>query len=150
MSLSIDGFWKSGFWSQTFWADGVWFEGAYVPPDESNNTGGWPSYGYRRKKRKLVEEIDEKIEAQEVEIQDNEARLAKEKAEKDRIEAKARQSKRDKEILFNLSARIEADMQAIEAMRRVHDEMLTLRYLEEGEDRKRKRRNLIAVLMMVD
>jgi len=147
VSLSIDGFWKSGFWTQTFWADGFWFEGT-VQPDTISPTGGWPSYGYRRKKRKVIEEIEEKIEAQEAEIHDNEARLAREKAEKDRIEAKSRQSKRDKEILSNLSVRIAADMKAIEEKRRIHDEMLTLRYLEEGEDRKRKRRNQIAVLMM--
>lgn len=150
MSLSVDGFWKAGFWSTTFWADGFWFEGAYVPPvdDETQNPGGWPSYGYRRKKRRPVEEIEEKIESQEIEIEDLQSRIAKERAQQEKIEAKARRDKADQTAILKLKAGIAADLQVIEEMRRIHDELLTLKWLEQYAETKRRKRNQLTAILM--
>lgn len=124
-------------------------EAPVVVEEETQPTGGWPSYGYRsRKRKKPEEEIEERIEAQESEIEDIQERLAKERAEQERIESKARQNKRDREYLTNLKSAIAKDMQVIEEMRRIHDELMTFRYLEQAEDRKRRKRNQLIVLMM--
>ena len=123
--------------------------GAEVAVEETTYTGGWPSYGYRkRRKPKKEEEIEEKIDAQEVEIEDTERKLKEETRKAEQLETKARRKKSDEQALLRLKAEIMADIQAIEEMRRLHDELLTLRYLEEDQDRKRRKRNQMTVLMM--
>lgn len=116
--------------------------------EETTVTGGWPSYGYRRKKKKRIEEVEEKIESQEIEIDDIEKKLAAERQERGRLESKKRLKAIEEQALARLKAEIAADLEAIEEMRRIHDELLTLRYLEQAEDRKRKKRNQLIVLMM--
>ena len=117
-------------------------------PAETTYTGGWPSYDYRKKKRRQVEEIEDKIEAQEIEIADLEARVNKEREQQEKIEAKARRDKADKQALLRLKAGIAADLQIIEEMRRIHNELLTLKWLEHYADTKRRKRNqLIAIAL---
>lgn len=147
MSLSVDGVWKAGVWATTVWADGVWSEGVVQPQVQTPFVGGWPSYGYG-KRRRPVEEIEEKIDAKESEIEDREARLLKEKAEQDRLETKAKQSRRDRDRLEALKAEIAKDIQVIMEMRKIYDDLLTLRYLEAAEEHKRKKRNQFIALMM--
>lgn len=115
--------------------------------EETTVTGGWPSYGYRRKKKKRIDEVEEKIESQEIEIQDIEKKLAAERQERGRLESKKRLKAIEEQALIRLKTEIAADLEAIEEMLRVHDELLTLRYLEAGEDRKRRKRNQLIVLM---
>lgn len=123
--------------------------GASVAVEEITYTGGWPSYGYRkRRKHKKIDEIEEKIESQEIEIDDTENKLRQERLKADRLEAKARRKKSEEQALIRLKAEIVADMQSIEEMRRIHDELLTLRYLEEYQDTKRRKRNQMIAVMM--
>lgn len=116
--------------------------------DATTYTGGWPSYGYRRKKRSPVEEIEEKIESQQIEIEDIQSRIAKERAQQEKIEAKARRDKADQTALLRLKAGIAADLQVIEEMRRIHDELLTLKALEQYADTKRRKRNQLTAILM--
>lgn len=116
--------------------------------EETQNPGGWPSYGYRRKERRPVEEIEDKIESQEIEIEDLQLRIAKERAQQEKIEAKARRDKADQTALLKLKAGIAADLQVIEEMRRIHDELLTLKWLEQYADTKRRKRNQLTAILM--
>jgi len=124
----------------------VWNGLVYRDPRPSP-VGGWPSYGKRRKRRR-VEEVEEKIEAQQAEIEDKSEQLRKEQLELERFESGKRLKKAEQDAKARLLAQIAADVSAIEEMRRIHDELRTLLYLEELEYRNQRRRNQHRAVMM--
>lgn len=140
MSLEIDGVWKSGVWATTVWADGVWYEGPPVQDSAAVIPGGWPSYGYRRK-RKRIEEVEEKAEEQQEVIEAKTEKVNDNKRKILLLESRKRLKKADREILSSLKAGISRDLADIEEMKRIHDELLTLIVLEHEQDRRRRKRN---------
>lgn len=146
--IVLDGFGSTG--SVSLIVTSGFSSGADTPVVvEEPASGGWPyGYTFKRKKKKAVEEVEEKIEVNEIEHEHLTARLEKERKAKERLDSKARRSKAEQTALLKLNAGIAADMQAIEEMRRNYEELLTLRALELYVDTKRRKRNqLIAVTL---
>lgn len=137
---------STAFSTSAFSENAFYFDAVVV--EESTVTGGWPDPWYKRKKRRKVESIEEKIESQEIEIEDLKARINKELEQEEKLEAKARRDEADQKALLKLKVGIAADLQAIEEMRRIHDELLTLKWLEHYADTKRRKRNQIIAMLI--